>query len=263
MLIVKIGGGDKINLKGIIAGLSQLKEEYIIVHGANAARDKLAEQLGYKKEVVTSVAGYSSVYSDHKAIELIMMSYAGLLNKKIVALCQQFGINAVGLSGLDGRVIQGKKNQGFRVKDSETIRIVRDQSGKSTQVNKELLDLLLTNGYVPILCIPIISEDNQPLNSENDDVVQTLQKAFAAKKVVQFIEAPGLLENPADENSLIERLSKEELLLKVEHAGGRMKRKLHAINKLFESGVKQVIIADGRAENPIADSLKEKGTVIS
>ena len=111
MIIVKIGGGAGINLQGIIQDLAQVKEKFIIVHGANALRDKLAEDLGQPKKVVTSVSGYSSVYSDENLIDQMMMAYAGARNKRIVELCHQNGINGVGLSGLDGKAIQGVRNK--------------------------------------------------------------------------------------------------------------------------------------------------------
>ena len=86
MLIIKIGGGAGINIQGVIADLAELNnsgEQFIIVHGANAARDQLANDLGVEKRIVTSVSGYSSVFSDEKLIDLQMMAYAGLRNKRI------------------------------------------------------------------------------------------------------------------------------------------------------------------------------------
>ena len=64
MIIVKIGGGAAINLKNIIADLAELDEPFIIVHGANALRDQITQELNKPKKVVTSVSGYSSVFSD-------------------------------------------------------------------------------------------------------------------------------------------------------------------------------------------------------
>ncbi len=115
MIIVKIGGGATINITGVIEDLAGLDEPYVIVHGANTLRDKLAQDLGQPKQVLTSVKGYTSVYSDEKLLDVMMMAYAGLRNKRIVELCQQHGINAVGLSGLDGKIVQGKRNKGIRV----------------------------------------------------------------------------------------------------------------------------------------------------
>ena len=68
MWIIKIGGGRTINLKGIISDLAEVKEKFIIVHGANALRDELAERLNQPKKILTSVSGFSSVYSDEDAL---------------------------------------------------------------------------------------------------------------------------------------------------------------------------------------------------
>ncbi|MEE9432448.1 MAG: acetylglutamate kinase, partial [Melioribacteraceae bacterium] len=130
MIIIKIGGGATINTKAIIDDLSSLDEKFIIVHGANAKRDELAENLNKPKKVITSASGYSSVFTDEESLDIMMMAYAGLKNKRIVEMCQQAGINAIGLSGIDGKVVQGKRNNGIRIKENGKLRIVRDFSGK-------------------------------------------------------------------------------------------------------------------------------------
>jgi [amino group carrier protein]-L-2-aminoadipate 6-kinase len=262
MIIVKIGGGAGINLQGIIGDLAQLKEKFLIVHGANALRDKLAEDLGQPKKVVTSVSGYSSVYSDDTLIDQMMMAYAGVRNKRIVELCHRHGINAVGLSGLDGKAVQGVRNKGIRVYQDGKLKMLHDCSGKPEAVNKPLLDLLLENGYVPVLTVPIIDEQNCAINTENDDVVRVLQKALRAHTVINLIEAPGFLENKDDEGSLIGRIPAAELERREQQVDGRMKRKILAVRKLVEHGASRVIIADGRSDHPVADALAGKGTVI-
>ncbi|MCZ6818123.1 MAG: [LysW]-aminoadipate kinase [Calditrichaeota bacterium] len=262
MLIIKIGGGAAINIKGIVADLAELDEQFLIVHGANAVRDQLGESLGKPKKVLTSVSGYSSVFSDETAIDLLMMAYAGLKNKKIVEICQQHGINAVGLSGLDGKVVQGRRNRGIRVREKGKVRIVHDFSGKPKTVNKALLVLLLENGYVPVLAIPIIDENNFAINSDNDDIVAVLQETFQAKRVIQLIEAPGFLADKNDPCSVLSEMSRDELIKQEKQVAGRMKRKLLSLRKLFENGVRGVLIADGRTKHPIKDALDGKGTTI-
>ena len=96
-----MGGGSAINLPGIAADLADLAEPAVVVHGANALRDELAERLGAPKRVLTSVSGYSSVYSDDRALDMIMLAYAGLRNTRLVELCQRAGVNAIGLTGLE------------------------------------------------------------------------------------------------------------------------------------------------------------------
>lgn len=263
MFIVKIGGGKDLNLKGIISDLATLKEKFIIVHGANALRDELAVKLNYQKKVVTSLSGYDSVLSNEETIDLMMMAYAGLKNKRIVELCQQNGINAVGLSGLDGKVIQGKRNSGIKVREGGKTLLLRDFSGKPKAINKALLELLLDNGYIPVLSVPLIDENNFAINSENDDIVALLQTELKTEKVISLIEAPGFLLDKNDPSSLLSKMSKAELEAMEEKVEGRMKRKILAIRKLFDGGDTTVIISDGRTYHPILDALEGKGTTIS
>ena len=263
MIIFKIGGGDGINLDGIIEDLAGLEDQYIIVHGANALRDRLAEDLGQPKQVLTSVKGYTSVYSDEKLLDVMMMAYAGLRNKRIVELCHRRGINAVGLTGLDGKLVQGRRNKGIRVYQGKKLKIVRDFSGKPQAVNALLLQLLLENGYVPVLTVPIIDEQNAAINTENDDVVRVLQKTLHARMVINLIEAPGFLENRDDESSLITNIAAAELEAREQQVEGRMQRKMMAVRKLVEHGASKVVIGDGRTEHPVADAMAGKGTVIA
>jgi acetylglutamate/LysW-gamma-L-alpha-aminoadipate kinase len=192
----------------------------------------------------------------------MMMAYAGLRNKRIVELCQQHGINAVGLSGLDGKMVQGQRNKGIRVYQGKKLKIVRDFSGKPRTVNAPLLQLLLDNGYVPVLTVPIIDELNAAINTENDDVVRVLQQALGADTVINLIEAPGFLQDQNDATSLITKIAARELEAREQQVEGRMKRKMLAFRKLFEHGASRVVIGDGRCDHPVTDALAGKGTVI-
>jgi acetylglutamate/LysW-gamma-L-alpha-aminoadipate kinase len=263
MMLIKIGGGEAINLEATIADLATLQQPFVIVHGANVLRDQLAQRLGIEKTVLTSVSGYSSVFSDQPALEVIMMSYSGLRNKQIVELCQRSGINAVGLTGLDGRLVQGERNKGIRVRENGKTLIRRDLSGKPRAINASLLTLLLDNGYCPVLTIPIVDEHGYAINSENDDIVAKLAEALAIDTVVQLIEAPGFLDDPGDESSLVKRMSIAELHAREATVEGRIKRKLLALTRLCQGGKTRVIIADGRGERPVINALEGAGTHIS
>jgi len=262
MIIIKIGGGRDVNLKGVVQDLATLTERFIIVHGANAVRDEIAAKMGFPTRSVTSVSGYASVLSDEKAIDAIMMGYAGIQNKRLVELCQQRGINAVGLSGIDGKLVQGARNKGIRVRQNEKTIMMRDFSGKPKQINQELLALLLDHDYVPVICIPIIDENNCAINSENDDIVAVLQESLHADTVVQLIEAPGFMDDINDDRSLVPAISRAELDAREAQVEGRMKRKMLALKKLMENGAARVIISDGRVEHPVQNALSGKGTII-
>lgn len=263
MLIIKIGGGENINLDGIVTNLAGLDKNFIIVHGANVLRDHISEKMGYRKQVITSTSGYSSVFSDEPAIESILMAYSGLRNKRLVELCQGAGINAVGLTGLDGRIVQGQRNKGIRVMENGKKMLKRDLSGKPLSINVELLNLLLDNGYTPVLTIPIIDENSVAINSENDDIVCVLQQTLNADTVIQLIEAPGLMGDVDDSNSLLHKLDSGQLESMEQHAQGRIKRKLHGLKKLNENGVQKIIVCDGRTDSPISDGLAGAGTWIT
>jgi acetylglutamate/LysW-gamma-L-alpha-aminoadipate kinase len=262
MRIVKIGGGGSINLEGIADDLAGLEERLLVVHGANALRDRLGADLGWEKRTLTSVSGYTSVFSDDAAIDLQMMAYAGLRNKRIVETLQRRGVDAVGLTGLDGRAVQGERNRGIRVREGGKLRIVRDLSGKPRSVNRALLDALLDRECVPVLTVPIADQEGFAINSENDDIVAVLQAEYRAETVVQLIEAPGFLEDAAAPGSLVAEMSPAALARREQEAEGRMRRKLLALRRLFEGGAATVVIADGRAEHPVRDALEGKGTTI-
>jgi len=262
MYIIKVGGGSEINLEGVVKDLATLDQPFIVVLGANSLRDRLAQRLGQQKVELTSVSGYSSVFSDTEAIDLIMMAYSGLSNRRFVELCQRNGINAVGLTGLDGRLIQGRRNRGIKVREGGKTLIRRDFSGKPASVNESLLKTLLEHDYRPVLSIPIIDESGFAINSENDDIVSALQDSLKADKLIQLIEAPGFLEDKEDERSMLATLSAAELKDREAAVEGRMKRKMHALCRLFDSGAAEVIISDGRTEHPVLDALAGKGTMI-
>lgn len=262
MFIIKIGGGASINIEGIVADLATLDKPFIIVHGANALRDEISTKLNMEKKILTSVSGYSSVFSDEDAIDAILMSYAGLRNKRLVESCQKHGINAVGLSGLDGRLVQGRRNKGIRVRENGKTLIKRDFSGKPADVNTQLLSLLLDNGYNPVLCIPIVDENGFAINSENDDIVTCLAGATNPECIFQFIEASGFLDDPSDETSVVKTMTSNELAAREAQVEGRMKRKMLALCKLFDQGAARVVIADGRTEHPLTDAMNGHGTTI-
>lgn len=262
MLIVKIGGGRAINLPSVADDLSQIEEPYIVVHGANHLRDQLAGRLNIAKEVVTSISGYASVLSDQQTIDLQMMAYAGLRNKRLVEMCQRAGINAVGLCGLDGRVIQGRRNRGIRVRREGRKMLLRDFSGKPRSLNRLLLDILLDNGFVPVLSVPIVDEQGMAINSENDDIVALLHREYRAATIVHLIEAPGLLGKKDDPASLMPRLTWRELAQLEQRVEGRMRRKVLSLKSLAEQGSPRICIGDGRIDHPLAQALAGRGTVI-
>ena len=262
MYIVKVGGGEAVNLTGIADDLASIAEPCVVVLGANAVRDDLAARLGSSTRTLTSVSGYTSVFSDETALDVIMMAYSGLRSKRFVELCQRRGVDAIGLSGIDGRLVQGERNRGIRLREGGKTLIRRDFSGKPRSVNAALLRTILDGGYTPVLTIPIADEKGFAINSENDDIVNVLQAALGAERIVQLIEAPGFLDDPGDPRSVVPAMSRADLERREAQVEGRMKRKMLALRRLFEAGAAEVTIGDGRVEHPVCAALAGAGTVI-
>lgn len=263
-LLIKVGGGESVNLEAVAADLGSMEDaSYVIVHGANALRDSLARRLGLEKRVVTSVSGYDSVLSDDDAIDLLLMAYAGLCNKRFVEVLHGKGVNAVGLTGLDGALIRGRRNQGIRVRQGDKTLIRRDLSGKPVVANRKLLGLLLDNGYTPVVTVPIVDEHGAAINSENDEIVALLDAALEPDLVIQFVEAPGYLADPSDPRSVVRRMTWDQVAEREAEATGRMKRKMLALKRLGSRPGARVVIADGRVEHPVLDALAGRGTRIA
>lgn len=265
MMIIKIGGGKTINHKAIIKDLANIESKFIVVHGANALRNEIAKKMNHEINNITSPSGYSSVLTDDNAMDIFLMSYAGLRNKRLVELAQECNINAIGLTGIDGGLITGKRKTAIKAKIGNKVKMIRDDlSGRPNKINTELINLLLNNNTVPFLCPPILSEEGKALNTENDSIVSLLAKELDnVKTIIHFIEAPGLLQDLNNENSLIKKIARQELEhVEEKYTKGRMKRKMLSIREAFENEVEKVIFADGRIENPVTNALKGKCTTI-
>jgi len=164
---------------------------------------------------------------------------------------------------MDGRAVTGTRNKGIRVFENKKKMVLRDFSGKPKAINSDLLLMLLEHSYVPVLTPPIMDENGFAINTENDDVVRKLAEAFAPQKIIQLIEAPGLLKDPEDPESVIPNLTFSQCEIWESRAEGRMKRKLLAIKKLGRIPDLMVHISDGRTASPLKDALDGNGTIIN
>ena len=266
MKILKVGGGSSVNWDYIGEDIAQLlkKEQLIIVHGAGAIRDKIANQLNAPSRTIISPSGFPSTYTDKKAIEVFLMVYPGLVNKQIVAKLQSYGVNAVGLSGVDGRLWQAKRKKEILSQEGSKVKVIKDSfTGKVEKINTSLLNLLLDAQYIPVLCPPAISEEHEIVNTDNDTATAVLAKEMRCREIIMLFEAPGLLENHKDESTLIKHIPKEKIDDYLQYAQGRMKKKLLGAKQAFSTGVTKIYWGDGRISQPISQLLKGKGTIIS
>ncbi|MBW2971259.1 [LysW]-aminoadipate kinase [Candidatus Woesearchaeota archaeon] len=263
MIIIKVGGGKELNLDEILVDFAGIKEKKILVHGANYEAKQLSEKLGNPPKMVTSVSGHVSRRTDRTTLEILEMAYSGLVNKRIVEKLQALGINAVGLTGMDGRIWEGERKPFIKIRDNGKSRIIRDDyTGKVEKINTELLTLLLDNNYVPVLTIPGISYENEAINLDNDRAIAVMGGALKAEKIIILIEEPGVLRDIDDKSSVVQKIRKEEIDSYIKLTEARMRKKMLGVKEALDSGVKQIHIADGRICKPITAALHGGGTLI-
>lgn len=267
MIIVKVGGSLGINydlLCDDVAELHQSGQKLLLIHGGSAETNRIAAALGKPPVFVTSPSGYSSRFTDRETLEIFEMVYCGKMNKSIVERLQMRGVNAVGLSGLDGRIFEGKHKKSVRSVEDGKVKILRgDHTGTVEQVNTDLLTLLMDNGYLPVLTPPGASFEGVAINVDGDRAAAAVATSLQADALLLLSNVPGLLRNFPDESSLIETIPAHDVEAYVDFAQDRMKKKVLGAAEAVAGGVGKVIFADARIEKPIQAALAGRGTVVS
>lgn len=267
MLVVKIGGGDGLDYDLIcddVAALTAQGQQLVVVHGGSHLTNQVAEQLGHPPQFVTSVSGYTSRRTDRRTLEIFEMVYCGQVNKGLVERLQRRGVNAVGLSGLDGRLWAGPRKEAIKVIDEKGRRLVLrdDYTGRVEQVNTGLLRALLEAGHTPVITPPAISYEGEAINVDGDRAAAATAVALGVKELIILSNVPGLLERFPDENSLIAHIPAGSLDSFMSVAQDRMKKKVMGAQEALAGGLERVIFADGRVSQPIQRALAGQGTVI-
>jgi acetylglutamate/LysW-gamma-L-alpha-aminoadipate kinase len=263
MFILKVGGGKEINWDFIAEDLAQTKRDVVIVHGANARMREISEKLGAPERTITSPSGHVSRYTDARAMEVLTMVYSGLTNKAIVACLQRQGVNAVGLSGADGKIWQGRRKDHILSQEGEKVKVISDSlTGVLDSINVALLRILFESGYTPVLTVPAITAAGELINVDNDRAVAVMARDLSVNTIVMLFEAPGLLADPRDEGSLVREIAGEQFDGYLEKVQGRMRKKLLGVREAFSSGAKEVYFGDGRIPQPVSSALAGNGTTL-
>jgi acetylglutamate/LysW-gamma-L-alpha-aminoadipate kinase len=267
VIIVKAGGGEGIDMEAVCADVAKLArqgEQVILVHGGSHETNVISEQLGHPPRFVTSVSGHTSRHTDRPTLEIFAMVVAGRINKLLVEQLQQLGVNAVGLSGLDGRLLEAERKSTLRIVEGGKRKILRGEySGKIEHVNVPLLQMLLEAGYVPVVAPLAVSHQSEALNVDGDRAAAAIGAALKAQTVVILSNVPGLLRDVEDENSLIQHIPVAQATKYLDrYAKGRMKRKILGAVEALRDGAGRVIIADGRVAQPLQQALAGQGTII-
>jgi len=267
MIVVKIGGAQGINLDAVcndIAFLAKQGQQTVVVHGGSAETNEISTRLGHPPRFVTGASGFTSRYTDRQTLEIFAMVTSGKINTQLVEHLQKFGVNAFGLSGIDGRLMVARRKDAIRIVENGRQRMLRDDyTGKIETVDGGLLGMLLGAGYTPVVAPLAISHEGDALNVDADRAAAMVAGAVHAEQLVLLTNVPGLMRSFPDESTLIVHLPRTGLEQALSFAEGRMKKKVLGASEALEQGVGKIVFSDGRVDHPLLDALAGKGTVIS
>lgn len=237
LTIIKVGGKiveENESLKQLLSDFAQIEGYKILVHGGGRSATKLAEKLGIETKMMNGRR-----ITDRETLDITVMVYAGLVNKKIVAKLQERKINALGLTGADMNLIRSD------------IRPVKEIDygfvGDVKEVNANKLSLLVGEGIVPVLA-PLTHDGNgNLLNTNADTIAGETAKALASYfdvKLIYCFEMKGVMADITNEESVIKHIDKQkfEELVKTGVVKDGMIPKLENAFDCITAGVKEVVI---------------------
>ena len=240
IIVVKYGGSAMVDeelKKNVIKDVTLLKLvgfKPIIVHGGGKEISKWVGKVGMEPEFINGLRK-----TDAPTMEIAEM-VLGKVNKSLVQMVQELGVNAIGISGKDGGLLKVKK----KYSKGQDIGYV----GEITEVNAKVLYDLLEKDFLPIVC-PVGLDDNfESYNINADDAACAIAQAVSAEKLAFLTDVKGVYRDPEDKSSLISELSVSEAreLIDSGTVGGGMLPKLNNCMEAIEDGVSRVHILDGR-----------------
>ncbi len=240
IIVVKYGGSAMVDeelKKSVIQDVTLLKLvgfKPIIVHGGGKEISKWVEKSGMQPEFVNGLRK-----TDAATMEIAEM-VLGRVNKSLVQMVQELGVNAIGISGKDGGLLNVDK----KYSDGQDIGFV----GEIKDVRPKVLFDLLEKDFLPIVCPIGLDDTFQTYNINADDAACAIARAVNAEKLAFLTDIEGVYKDPEDKSTLISELSVSEAhaLIGNGYIGGGMLPKLNNCMEAIENGVSRVHILDGR-----------------
>jgi acetylglutamate/LysW-gamma-L-alpha-aminoadipate kinase len=263
MITIKIGGSVVDNLHSTtISDIKKVVESegVILVHGGGKEVTKVSEQLGKEQKFVVSPSGIKSRYTDQETAEIFTMVMSGRINKTIVRLLQKNGVNAIGLSGVDAKILQAERKKKLIIVNEKGRKQAIDggYTGKITEVNTKFVKSLLEQGYTPVISPIAISEEYDFLNVDGDRAAAYVAGKVQADKVLFITNVDGL----TMDEKLVTDLTLAEAKEIRPKVGFGMEKKILAATEALDMGVKEALIANGQKENPISAAIAHENCTV-
>ena len=247
IVVIKYGGNAMINeqlkeqVMEDIALLWLIGVKVVLVHGGGPEINELMDKLGKKPEFVGGLR-----VTDKETVDIVQMVLAGKVNKTLVNLIEMKGGKAMGISGMDGRLIEAK------IKD-ERLGYV----GKITKVNIDPVMDLLEKGYIPVISTIGCDKHGNAYNINGDTAAAFIAGALKAERLFMMTDVAGLLRDKDDPSTLITEITIDEAeqLNREGVISGGMIPKVDCCIEAIHKGVRNVIIMDGRVPHSILMEL--------
>ncbi len=268
LIVVKFGGNTGLDPAGIcpdIAAMVQRGQRVVVLHGGSSEVDRLGARLGVPQRRLRTPSGTSSRYTDPATLEVLTMAMAGLIKPRLLAELHRHGVRAIGLTGIDAGIIRAHRSLAHKAEvDGRQVLVRDDMTGRITTVAAAPLHNLLHLGFTPVLSPPALAQDGAPVNVDADRAAAAVAIALGADRLLFLTNVSGVLSDPADEGSRLDRChvsveTGRPLHLEV---GGGMAVKLRAASAALAAGIADVTIADGRGVSPVRRALEGSGTRI-
>jgi acetylglutamate kinase len=265
--VVKFSGKvteDKENLASLVEELALLHQVGIrlcVVHGGGKQLTELAEKMGVAQTVING----RRVTSD-ETLELATMIFAGKINTEILAALRRRGVEAVGLSGVDGNIVHAVRRPPKEVLNRETgerKEIDFGHVGDVLEINVGLLDVLLEKNYLPVISSLGADDEGQIYNINADTIAAEIAVSLQAEKLVLLSDVAGIYLEPDKPETKISQLSiaQTEALIASGAASGGMIPKLQSLTELLKRGVKSAHIISGTTRNALlSEVFTDSGT---
>ena len=262
-IVVKYGGNamlnDQIKNKVLqdIVFLQCAGMRPVVVHGGGPEITQMLMQAGKKSEFVSGLR-----VTDAESVGIAEMALVGKINTDLVARLNTLGGRAVGLNGKDANLVQAKKHLADVYENGEVNLVDIGYVGNVEHVNTELIEVLLSNGFIPVIAPTGVGTSGETYNINADSVAGEIAGALKAEKLLVLTDVRGIYSDYRDENSFISTLTFEkaqELIIRGKIDGG-MIPKVRACITALSGGAKKTHIIDGRAEHTILmEIFSDKG----
>ena len=259
-IVVKIGGslmkdGVPSPLIRDVASLTT-SNQLVLVHGGGDVVTDFATRLGKEQRFVVSPDGIRSRYTDRETVEIYQMVMTGFLGKRLVLALDKEGVKGVSLSGADGSLMRGTRKSRLVIIDDRgrKVAIEGGYTGKVNEVNPALANLLLSEGYVPVVSPVAVSEEGDPLNVDGDRAAASIATGLGADAVIFATNVDGL----TLDGNLVGRMTSTEASSNLSKIGFGMQKKVMAAAEAVDHGVKEGIICSGTRDAPISRALSHE-----